>query len=129
MNTYYDTEPSVADKPTCAICFDMSGTGKTTTIMEASKESKSIYCPIVLINNELFVPMLKSCKNMGERQQPPLEPADFVDHETVVAYFEERFQTVLALLFQCIIEQLNASHPRVLNFLRRNLTSPIFTRC
>ena len=108
MNTYYDTEPSVADKPTCVICFDMSGTGKTTTIMEASKESKSIYCPIVLINNELFVPMLQSCSGMGRKQNPPLHPTDFIDSEIVKAYFKERFQTVLALLFQCIIEQLNA---------------------
>ena len=61
MNIYYATEPTHADNAACAICFDMSGTGKTTTIMKASKESNSIYCPVVLSNNDLFVPMLKSC--------------------------------------------------------------------
>jgi ATP-dependent phosphoenolpyruvate carboxykinase len=30
MNVYNKEEPGPDDKPTCAICFDMSGTGKTT---------------------------------------------------------------------------------------------------
>jgi hypothetical protein len=107
MNTYYGTESSGDDKPTCAICFDMSGTGKTTTIMEASKESNSIRAPISLINNDLFVPMLKSCKNMGEKLQHPLELTDSISYEVVESYFEQRFETVLAQLFQCITAQLN----------------------
>ena len=32
MTLYNKKDPGPDDKPTCAICFDMSGTGKTTTI-------------------------------------------------------------------------------------------------
>ena len=107
MDTHLGKEPAVDDKPTCAICFDSSGTGKTTTIMEAAKESNCIRAPISLINNELFRPILDSCKKMGRKQNPPLEPTDFIEYGVVQDYFEERFQTVLIQLFQSITEQLN----------------------
>ena len=32
METYQKEEPGPDDKPTCAVCFDMSGTGKTTLL-------------------------------------------------------------------------------------------------
>ena len=57
MTSYFKGSKRTADdKPTCAICFDMSGTGKTTTIMEASKNSGSIRAPISLIDDVLFAP-------------------------------------------------------------------------
>ena len=78
MKIYTKEEPGPDDKPTCAVCFDMSGTGKTTTIVEASKNSGSIRAPISLIDDVLFKPLLDSCKNMGEKQNPPLELQDFI---------------------------------------------------
>ena len=107
MNIHFSKEPAVDDKPTCAICFDSSGSGKTTTIMEAAKESNCIYCPISLINNTLFRPMLNSCKNMGQTQNPPLDMTAHIEYNFVKDYFEKRFQTVLIQLFQSIMEQLN----------------------
>ena len=108
MKVYFSSEPSSDQKPTCVNCFDMSGSGKTTTIMEASKNSNSFRVPISLIHNQLFRSLLHSCKNMGETQDPPLNPDDYISYDKVERYFEKRFQTVLTLLFQCILEKLNA---------------------
>lgn len=104
MTTHFSADPCLDDKPTCVICFDMSGSGKTTTIMEASKCSNSIRAPISLIDNEL---LLNSCKNMASIQNPPLGPEDFIFYNTVETYFEKRFQIVLAKLFKSIMEQLS----------------------
>ena len=41
MTTHFSKDPSPDDKPTCVTCFDMFGSGKTTTIMEAAKNSSS----------------------------------------------------------------------------------------
>jgi hypothetical protein len=108
MEAYFSREPNPDAKPTCVNCFDMSGSGKTTTIMEAAKNSNSFRVPISLIDNLLFRPLLDSCKNMGETQDPPLDPEDYISYEKVERYFEKRFQTVLTQLFQCIIEKFNA---------------------
>jgi hypothetical protein len=61
MTGYKKEEPCLDDKPTFAIYYDMSGTGKTTTISEASKKSGSIRTPISLIDDVLFKPLLDSC--------------------------------------------------------------------
>jgi len=106
MKIYFSTEQSPDEKPTCVNCFDMSGSGKTTTIMEAAKNSNSFRVPISLIDNQLFRSLLKSCKNMGETQDPFLYPEDYISYEKVERYFEKRFQTVLTQLFQCIVEKL-----------------------
>ena len=106
MTVYNSEEPSPFDKPTCAVCFDMSGTGKTTTIVEASKNSGSIIAPISLIDDVLFKPLLKSCKTMGTKQTPPLDLQDFISYSNVEDYFEKRFEIVLAQLFQSIIDKL-----------------------
>jgi len=106
MTVYNKEEPGPDDKPTCAVCFDMSGTGKTTTIVEASKKSGSIRAPISLIDDVLFKPLLKSCKTMGRKQNPPLELQDLISYSNVEDYFEERFEIVLAQLFQSIIDKL-----------------------
>jgi hypothetical protein len=108
MRSYFRGSNKTADdKPTCAVCFDMSGTGKTTTIMEASTMSGSIRAPISLIDNELFRPLLDSCKDMGEKQDPPLKLQDSISYSKIEKYFGKRFQTVLAQVFDVIIEQLN----------------------
>lgn len=106
MTVYNNEEPGPFDKPTCAVCFDMSGTGKTTTIVEASKNSKSIVAPISLIDDVLFKPLLKSCKTMGTKQTPPLDLQDLISYSNVEDYFEKRFEIVLAQLFQSIIDKL-----------------------
>jgi hypothetical protein len=74
--------------------------------MEAAKNSNSFRVPISLIDNLLIRPLLDSCKNMGETQDPTLDPED--SYEKVKRYFEKRFQTVLNQLFPCIIEKFNA---------------------
>lgn len=104
MTTYYSCEPKPDDKPTCVTCFDMSGSGKTTTIMEASKNSNSIRVPINLINNVLFRPLFDSCKSMGKTS---MKTTDLIEYDTVVTYFKERFQIVLIQLFESIMEKLN----------------------
>ena len=104
------TNRSADDKPTCAVCFDMSGTGKTTTIVEASKNSNSIRAPFSLIDDLLFKPLLKSCKTMGN-PDPPMKKTDFIDYETVEDYFALRFETGLAQLFEGIMEQLAQIEP------------------
>ena len=106
MTVYNKEEPGPDDKPTCAVCFDMSGTGKTTTIVEASKNSNSIIAPISLIDDVLFRPLLKSCKTMGTKQNPSLGLQDLISYSNVEDYFEERFEIVLAQLFQSIIDKL-----------------------
>ena len=89
----------------------MSGTGKTTTIVEASKKSGSIRAPISLIDDVLFKPLLKSCKTMGTKQTPPLELQDLISYSIVEDNFERRFEIVLAQLFQSIIDKLiNIDH-------------------
>ena len=112
MTRYFEGSTRAADyKPTCAICFDMSGTGKTTTIVEASRKSGSIRAPISLIDDVLFKPLLDSCKNMGEKQNPPLELQDSISYSNMEKYFRKRFQSVLVQLFEGIIEQLNIIEP------------------
>ena len=112
MTRYFKGSKRTADdKPTCAVCFDMSGTGKTTTIVEASRMSGSIRAPISLIDDVLFKPLLDSCKNMGEKQDPPLELQDSISYSNIEKYFGKRFQTVLVQLFEGIIEQLNSIEP------------------
>jgi hypothetical protein len=107
MTVYQKEEPGPDEKPTCAVCFDMSGTGKTTTIVEASKKSGSIRAPISLIDDVLFRPLLSLCKNTGEKQDPPLELEDLISYSKVEEYFEKRFEIVHSQLFQSIIEKLN----------------------
>lgn len=64
-----------------------------------------------LIDNPLFRPFLDSCKTMGAKQDPPLKKEDFISLDKVEEYFVLRFKTVLAQLFQCIIEKLNHLDP------------------
>ena len=112
MTSYCKGSKSTAfDKPTCAVCFDMSGTGKTTTIVEASKKSGSIIAPISLIDDVLFRPLLDSCKSMGTKQNPPLELQDSISYSKIENYFGKRYQTALVQLFEGIIEQLNSIKP------------------
>jgi hypothetical protein len=108
MTTHFaGEERNPDDKPTCVTCFDMSGSGKTTTISEAAKISNSIRAPISLINNQLFTELFQSCKKFGSRQDPRLKLDDLVTFEKVENYMAERFDSVLIQLFQSIIEQLN----------------------
>ncbi|KAI3652583.1 hypothetical protein MP228_002008 [Amoeboaphelidium protococcarum] len=88
------------DKATCVTCFDMSGSGKTTTIMEAARLSKSIHAPISLLNNRLFTLLFQSCRLFGRRQDPPLKLEDYVLYEKVEEYMAERFDNMLLLLCQ-----------------------------
>jgi hypothetical protein len=112
MTRYFKGSKRTADdKPTCVICFDMSGTGKTTTIVEASKNSGSIRAPISLIDDVLFKPLLDSCKSIGEKQDPPLALKDSISYSNVENYFEKRFEAVLIQLFKGIIEQVNSIEP------------------
>jgi hypothetical protein len=60
MKSYSRGDQTVADKPTCVTCFDMSGSGKTTTILEASKKASCFIVHISLINNPLFRMLFKS---------------------------------------------------------------------
>jgi hypothetical protein len=111
MVNYFNKEPGAFDKPTCVVCFDMSGTGKTTTIKEAARNSKSLIAHISLIENRLFTPLLNSCQNMYSKQVPPLEVTDEIPYAKVQSYFKERFQSVLSQLFQSIIEAIGEMDP------------------
>ena len=91
------------DKPTCVTCFDVSGSGKTTTIKEAAKISNSTRAPISLINNQIFTELFLSCRNFGELQNPPLKLDDLVSYDIAEKYMSARFDTVLMQLFQSII--------------------------
>ncbi|KAI8891896.1 hypothetical protein BC833DRAFT_644839 [Globomyces pollinis-pini] len=98
LTNYFNTEPGVAEKPTCVICFDMSGSGKTTTIMEAARKSASLFTHFSLIDNVLFRPLFNYCKSTGQKQnRRPLEPDEFISYD----------QTVLIQLFHSIFEQLD----------------------
>ena len=100
---FFGAKRSICDKPTCVMCFDMPGTGKTTTIMEAWQNSKSIFCHISLICNPLFTELFSSCQKFGEKQDHPFGWEDSVSYEAVEKYMVERFDTVLRQPFQRII--------------------------
>jgi hypothetical protein len=96
-----------ADKPVVVTCFDTSGSGKTTTIMEAAKKTNTSVIIISPNLSPVLEQVLRSCHNWKQFDVHK----GFINRNEIEEVFINKFHVALETMFG-LMESIVKNHPR-----------------